>query len=369
MSTSHAVRFGIVGSGRRAAFFLRLARMAPDRLEVVGVVTRSAERGADIEAEWGVASHRTLGGLAAAGSPEFVVAAVPWAVMPAAVTEAVQLGLRVLAETPPAPTADGLRRLWSDVGAGGLVQVAEQYLLMPGHAARLALVRDGVLGPVSSVQVSSTHLYHAVALIRELLGVGFDPAEVTARAFTAPLADPLGPGGWTGAPEPVDRVTTIGLLDFGGGRSGVYDFVENQWWNPLRHRRIVVRGAAGEIVDDSVVRLVDAVTPVQSPLVRRQLGVDLNLEGVGVDHISFDGRVVYRNPFPGARFSDDDLAVASILAEAGAWARGDGPPPYPLAQACQDHLLALAIEQSAREQRTVTVAREAWAARPDARIG
>ena len=30
----------------------------------------------------------------------------------------------------------------------GLVQVAEQYLLMPGHAARLEVIRAGVLGGV-----------------------------------------------------------------------------------------------------------------------------------------------------------------------------------------------------------------------------
>ena len=48
----------------------------------------------------------------------------------------------MLVETPPAPDLPGLRALWRDVGAGGLVQVAEQYLLMPGHAARLRLVRE-----------------------------------------------------------------------------------------------------------------------------------------------------------------------------------------------------------------------------------
>jgi len=78
-----------------------------------------------------------------------------------------------------------------------------------------------------------------------------------------------------------------------------------------------VRGSRGEIVDDTVVRLADPRTRVRSQLVRRQLGIDLNLEGVGVDHISVDGQVVYRTPFPGAGFSDDDLAVATTLRDTG----------------------------------------------------
>jgi predicted dehydrogenase len=78
----------------------------------------------------------------------------------------------VLAETPPAPDLDGLRGLWSAVGASGLVQVAEQYLMMPSHAARAALVATGVIGTPTQVQVSSTQQYHAIALIRGLLGAG-----------------------------------------------------------------------------------------------------------------------------------------------------------------------------------------------------
>ena len=71
-----------------------------------------------------------------------------------------------------------------------------------------------------------------------------------------------------------------------------------------------MRGTTGELADDEVVRLADPTTPVKSPLVYRRTGIDLNLEGNELDHISFDGRVVYRNPFPGARFSEDDLGVA-----------------------------------------------------------
>jgi predicted dehydrogenase len=334
--------------------------MAPDRFHVTGVVTRSADRGAQVTAEWGVPTHRSTAELLGADKPDFVIVSVPWAVTPDATREAVRLGARVLAETPPAPDLEGLRGLWHDVGGSGLVQVAEQYLLMPAHATRLALIRDGIIGQPTSVQVSSTHLYHAVSMIRGLLGVRFESAVVSARAFTAPLADPLSFAGWSGNSTPRDMSTTIATMDF-GGRMGLYDFTDNQWWNPLRTRRITIRGSIGELVDDRVVRLVDPKTPVESHLIRRQTGIDLNLEGFDLDHISVDGRVVYRNPFLGARFSEDDIGVAALLEATGAWARGDGPEPYPLADGLQDHLISLAIGESITTGGPVTTSTEAWA--------
>jgi predicted dehydrogenase len=352
--------FGIIGSGWRSAFFLRLARSAPDRLRATGVVTRSAERGAEITSGWRVPAFGSVAELLGADAPDFVIPSVPWSVTPEVTREAVGLGAHVLAETPPAPDLPGLRALWADVGDSGRVQVAEQYLLMPGHAARLAAVREGIVGEPTSVQVSSTHLYHAVSMIRGLLGVGFEPAVVSARSFTAPIADPLTPDGWTGDSTPQDRATTLATLDF-GGRMGLYDFTDNQWWNPLRTRRIVVRGSMGELVDDHVVRLVDPTTPIESHLVRRQTGIDLNLEGSDLDHISLDGHVVYRNPFQGARLSEDDIGVATLLEKTGAWARGEGPEPYPLAEGLRDHLISLAIEQSLATGRDVTTTTEAWA--------
>ncbi|WP_405969312.1 Gfo/Idh/MocA family oxidoreductase [Streptomyces sp. NBC_00988] len=360
------ILFGIVGSGWRAEFFVRLARALPERLAVAGVVTRSADRAARVAAEWGVPAFRTVDELCGA-APEFVIPSVPWEVTPHIVQELVEHGTPVLAETPPAPDIRGLGRLWDAVGAakrpggGALVQVAEQYTLMPGHAARLALVRRGVIGEVSSVQVSSTHMYHAMSLIRHTLGVGFGPATVTARAFTAPLADPLTPAGWTDDLTPKDAVTTLALLDFGAARTALYDFTDNQWWNPLRARRIVVRGSLGEIVDDAVVRMADPRTPVESALTRRRTGTDLNLEGSEVHHISFDGDVVWRNEYVGASLSEDDLAVVDLLCRTGAWVRDAGPEPYPLADGCQDHLLALACEESARTGTPVTTTVQPWA--------
>lgn len=356
---SGPVTFAVVGSGWRSRFLLRVAAAAPDRLRVSGVVTRSAAAGDEITAAWGVPAHRSVDDLLAAERPELVVPAVSWPAMPVLVRELVAAGVPTLAETPPAPDLEGLRALWHDVGSSGLVSVAEQYTLMPGHAARLAVVRAGAIGVPTSVEVASTHLYHAVSLVRAFLGAGLSDVVVNARQFAAPLVDPLSFGGWDAGATPQPRTTTIATLDFGDGRTGLYNFVDNQWWNPLRTRRIVVRGSHGELVDDAVVRLVGG-DPVTSRLEYRRTGVDMNLEGNEVVHVAFDGAVVYRNPFVGTRLSEDDIAVAAILEAAGAHVRGEGPDPYPLADACQDHAIGLAIEESARTATDVRVRAEVW---------
>ncbi|WP_129338060.1 Gfo/Idh/MocA family protein [Cellulomonas endophytica] len=364
------VRFGVVGSGWRAGFYLRVARAFPERFAVTAVVTRSAERGAEVERAWGVPTVRTVeelvtgdvpGAGARADRPELVVTSTPWPVTPEVVREVVAAGVPVLAETPPAPDVDGMRALWADVGATDLVQVAEHSPFMPQHAARLALARAGLLGTVTSAQVSSTHLYHAVALLRAFLGAGRGEVEVRAVTSTAPLVDPQTRDGLTGATEPAPATTTLATLDLGDGRLGLYDFTDNQWHNPLRGNRVVVRGSHGELVDDRLTRWVDPETVVDSVLVRRQAGVEQDLDGFDLLHVSLDGQVRWRNALVGGRLADDDLAVAGLLLGCGAWVRGEGPAPYPLAEGLQDHLLGLAIGEAARTGQPVRTAREAWA--------
>ncbi len=344
--------FVVVGAGWRAEMFWRLAAGLPG-VECLGAVVRTPR-------ELPVPALRSLDD----ARPDFVVTAVPWETNPGVVRAAVERGLPVLAETPPAPDLAGLRALWDDVGHSGLVQVAEQYRLVPAHAARLAAVRAGVIGTPTQAQVSSTHQYHAVSLIRGYLGAGRDPVTVRASRTTAPLVDPLTRDGWTGDDTPKPATTTIATLDLGGGRSGLYDFTDNQWHNQLRFRRVVVRGTHGELRDDEVVRLLGPQTIARTPLVRRQTGYDLDLDGFETDTITLGDRVLFRNPLPGRRWNDEEIAIATQLRQTAAWVRGDGPEPYPLAEAVHDHHVALAIEEAADTDRTVTTSVEAWTARP-----
>ncbi len=350
--------FAIVGTGWRAEFFWRLAAELDD-LDCVGVVSRS-------RSGLPVPVFRTLDECLAA-KPEFVVTATPWSVTPGLVVELAERGVPVLAETPPAPDLAGLRELWAKVGSTGLVQVAEQYTRMPAHAARVALVRKGVIGEPTRVDVSSTHQYHAVSLIRTLLGVGLGQADVRAVRTIARLTDPLSRDGWAEPAEVKDAETIIATIEFDGGGFGLYDFTDNQWHNRLRQRRIVIRGSHGEIADDAVVRWTGPRTVLRSAIVRSQLGHDLNLDGHDTEHLSFDGEVVYRNPFLGLRLMDEEIAIASVLTATAAWSRDEGPAPYPLAEGCQDHLIALAIDRAAVSGGPVVTGVEPWGRRGGAK--
>ena len=358
---ARVVRYGVVGRGYRAEAFLRLAALLPQRFRVTGVATRDVAGAAEVTARWGVPAVAGVRELLALERPDVVVTAVTWGANPGIVEQLVRADVPVLSETPPAADLAALRSLWSAVGAGGLVQVAEQYVLQPMNAARLAVVRDGALGVPTSAHLSMTQTYHAVSLLRAALGVAGEEAEVRAVAFSSPLANPLSRAGWTGDATPQDLATTLATLDF-GGRVGLYDFTETQTRNPLRGSRFVVRGSHGELLDERVVRLQDPVTVTETALVRRQTGQHRDFEVPDLDHIAFEGAVVYRNPFYGGRLSDEEIAMATMLQRTAAWSRGHGAAPYPLAEAAQDHLLALAIERAVQTGQVVRVPREPWAA-------
>jgi predicted dehydrogenase len=344
--------FALIGGGWRARMFLKVAREL-GTISCGGVVVRTPHR-------LDVPAFASLDACLREVSVDFVLTATPRAITPHFIAEAVDRGLPVLAETPPAADLDGLRGLWSAVGDSGLVQVAEQYPMMPSHAARAAVVAAGVIGTPTQVQVSSTQQYHAVALIRALLGTGRESVSVRATRFSAPLLQPLSRTGWTGDDEEHPTTTTIATLDFGDRRSGVYDFTEQQTRNQLRFRRLTVRGSAGELHNDEVVWMTGPRTLVRTPLVRRQTGYDLDLIGYDTEHITLGSEVLYRNPYPGRRWMDDEIAMATLLERTGDWIRGEGPEPYPLAEGAQDQHLALAIEESADTDTIVTTSCEAW---------
>ena len=57
--------------------------------------------------------------------------------------ECARVSIPVLSETPPASDLDALRKLWSEIGSKQPVQVAEQFMYLPGLAARKTTIDRG----------------------------------------------------------------------------------------------------------------------------------------------------------------------------------------------------------------------------------
>ncbi|HEY4169592.1 MAG TPA: Gfo/Idh/MocA family oxidoreductase [Reyranella sp.] len=341
-----AIDFAMIGSGWRSEFYLRVAQALPDRFRVAGLVTRDAGKGATIASQWGIATWRNIDEMLRAATPAFVVVSVPPSAAPTVIKQLAGRGQTVLTETPPAMTREGMEELAELAQTGARIQVAEQCSFQPLQAARLAVIASGRLGDPTFAHLSYYHGYHATGLLRRFLGVGHAPATITARAFEADIVEGPGRGGWPEHERIVRSRQIRAELDF-GGKLASYDFTGDQYFSPIRSVGALIRGSRGELHDLDLRYLEDFRTPIQLSLVRQDAGATGNLEGLWHKGYLAGAEWIYRNPFPGARLSDDEIALATLLAGMCTYVE-QGDEIYPLKEGIRDQFLSLAIEEAVR---------------------
>ena len=352
------ILFGIVGSGWRAEFYLRVARACPDRFRVSGITSRNVDKHKSLEQTWSVKAFASVEEMVAATGPQFVVTCVSWRANQEIITQLAEREIPVLSETPPAPDIEGLVEINKLTQRGAKIQVAEQYHLQPHHAARIAVVRNGTLGTVSQVQVSAAHGYHGISLIRRLLGIRYEAAAISGFTFASPLVKGPDRSGPPAKEEIVESVQQFFRIDF-GDKLGIFDFTGGQYLSWIRNERVLVRGERGEIVNKEVTYLKDYLTPIKLEFVRHAAGMDGNLEGNYLKGIQLGDEWVYENPFAPAPLTDDEIAVASCLAKMAEHI-ATGENFYSLAEASQDHYLSLMCAQALKEGTPVQTEAMPW---------
>lgn len=353
------IQYAIIGSGWRAEFFLEVSRLLPSRFKAVGLVTRDPAKGAALEQKWGLKTYRNLDELLDENLPLFVVVSVAKPASLGVLKDLATRGIPALAETPPAPDLAGLKELYKLTLQGAKIQVAEQYLFQPMHAACIAIAHSGKLGRLSQAQVSVTQEYHAVSLIRQLLGIGFENASITARRFTSPIVAGPNRKGPPTEEKIVNANQTIAYLDF-GDKLAVYDFTNDQHRSWIRSWRVLVRGERGEINNSRLKYLQDYLTPITLDFLRQDTGHDGNYEDYYHKGILVGAEWVYKNPFPQARLNDDEIAVATCLAKMTEYVQG-GPSFYGVAEAAQDHYLGIMINEAVASGQMVQTTSQDWA--------
>jgi hypothetical protein len=338
-------KYAVIGSGWRAEFYIRIAKLVPEQFELTGMLIRDGNKGGQIAVQFGVKVVNDLDSLLA-DKPDFVVVCIKRGFLGDYVVELCKRGVPTLCETPPAETEAELVRLWQEVNRyHGKVQVAEQYFAQPLYAAYETALKQGILGRVENMSLSALHGYHGVSMIRRYLNVGFGNAAVYGKRYHYDVTETYGREGMCFDGEvfscPRDRLT----FEFVNGTTAFFDFSDPaQYHSFIRTRQLNVQGVRGEIDDLTVRYLTPENVPVTQELKRIDLGVYGNQEWSHFG-IMLGERLLYRSPFANARLNDDEIAVATCLQGMGTYLE-TGKDCYALRDALQDMYLCLTMDKA-----------------------
>jgi len=354
-------RFGMIGCGWRAEFFMRVAQELPDLFEVSRVLIRDPgkDKAKSFLSRWDVPTCGDLNELLQTRDMAFVLSTAQARSNPELLPVLAEHEMPTLCETPAGRNIDDMKSLYELVERGARIQVAEQLHMQPYHASRIALAHSGLLGKVSHANVSVCHGYHGISLIRRMLGVTFENATITAKRFAAPIVTSPGRDGPPDEESISDVNQEVAWLDF-GDRLGINDFTAQHYFSMIRSHRTLIRGERGEINNEHVRYLTDFRNYVHTRLQRENAGEDGDLDGHYLKGILTGSEWVYRNEFIPARLTDDEIAVATALKRMAEYVDG-GPEFYSFAEGCQDRYLDLMISEAISTGQPVQTQTQPWA--------
>lgn len=352
------IKFIVVGSGWRSLFYWRIACAYPAYFQMTAMLCRTEEKAARMKEEYGIPAV-TSEAECEAGTPDFVVVAVNKPSICQVSMDWMKKGYPVFCETPAALALSDLQALWRmRTEEGAKLQVAEQYFCYPTFQAGIQAVQMVYLGDPYAIDLSAVHDYHAASLIRRYLGVGLEEVTVFGKKYAYPVEETDSRYGAVrdGRISMRDRVRLT--FEFSGGKTAFYDFDGIQYHSRIRSRHVRVMGQQGEM-DDWTIRYVDRE---HIPHIG-QMMAEKDPDGAGIRRISFEGSVLYENPF--ARLGEktllpqDETAIASMLLGMKGYIE-EGVEVYPLAEALQDAYVRILMEEALGSGRAVTSKPQIW---------
>ncbi len=355
------IRFGLIGSGWRAEFYIRIAKALPDIFELTDVLIRDKEKGIKFQKLHQVTVVNTIEQLEIK-QPDYIVLAVRRGFLSNYLTTLFEKNIPVLCETPPEESLESLQKIWENKQKyNAKIQVAEQYFAQPLYAAWHQAISSGKLGEVENINISSLHGYHGVSIIRRFLNVGYQNCRIYGKRYKFGVTETYGRDGMVFDGEVFlcnrDRIT----MEFENGKVAFFDFSDPaQYHSFIRTRQLTVQGVRGEIDDLTISYLSDKNIPITQQLNRIDLGVYNNQEWSHYG-IMLGEEFLYKNPFSNARLNDDEIAVATCMLKMGEYLES-GVQFYSLKDAIQDMYISLKMDEAlANPMQEIETNAQIWA--------
>lgn len=326
-------RFAIVGSGWRAAFYVRIAKAFPEQFELLYMLCRTSEKAERLAKELDIPTTTKIQDCIDA-KPDFVVVAVTKSSMTDVALEWVERGFFVLAETPAALNLETIEKLKSLGEKGNRLVIAEQFHLYPEYSAILSLLKKDLIGEPTTLNISLAHEYHAASLIRMILRIPIDMKfSVHAKTYEFPTTETLTRYERFTDGRIANKKRTAATFEFENGKVAFYDFDSEQYRSPIRKNTLKIQGVRGEIIDRKVYYL------------------DEKNEAQEMD-IAFETTELTQKA-AAKKLSQDETAIATLMQKMSAYTQGTVANPYPLEEAIQDSYMAIQMLQSVRKGKSI----------------
>lgn len=349
---SDRLRVGLVGCGTRARdYYVPLLTTLPD-FEPVGCVGRGTERAEEVARALGCPRFPDIVSMVSRTAPDLVVTCVPYHANGEVALELLDHGVALLCETPLAHRLeDGDAIVARARASGTVVCVAEQFPRFPVAELVRRAIERGVFGRIlHAASDFAGHGYHGMALARAMLGFDKVPLQALGiqRHFdVAPHWSRI-EGRFGRSRERWDS----GTIEFDDGSFASFLFTDHGYDSPLRwHRQVRFFGSGGMGVDDKLTVL-DPEGREPHPLPIHwdtvESGDRHRLRGLALTAPPWLGgeRIEWKSPYPDVALRDDQIAVASCLADVAAALHHGTPVRYDAAQGLRDQECTLAIERS-----------------------
>lgn len=354
-------RFGLIGSGWRAEFYIRIAKAVPEKFELAAVLIRDKEKGVAFTEKFGVKVVNTLDELLKE-QPEYIVLSIKRGTVADYLIRLFQKGIPVLCETPPGENLEELNKLWESYKKyDAKIQIAEQYFAQPLYSSWSNVIKEGLIGEVENINISSLHGYHGVSIIRQYLNTGYMNCSIYGKRFHFDVTETYGREGMAFDGEIFscsrDRLT----MEFDNGKIAFFDFSDPaQYHSFIRTRQLTIQGVRGEIDDMTIRYLTNQNIPVTQVLDRIDLGEYNNQEWAHYG-IMLGEKFVYKTPFINARLNDDEIAVGTCMLKMREYL-DSGKEFYSLKEALQDMYICLMMDKAlAHPNQQIKTNTQIWA--------
>jgi predicted dehydrogenase len=340
------MRLGLVGYGAGGRYFHAPFIAAAEGVELVGVVTRSPARRAELAADFpGVPAYDSLAALIAAGV-DAVTITTPPQTRRELVLEAVAAGVHVVADKPFAPTADDARELVAAAAKASVVLNVFHNRRWDADIRTLAaLLTRGELGELWRVESrfdlddpATLEAGPESGLLRDLGSHVVDQA----LWLLGPAQSVYAELEWVDLPEGrTDCGFTVSITH----TSGVHCRVSSTKINHIQERELRAYGSAGGYVARGTDVQAQAIFAGLRPVdLGPKWGYDAQ-EHWGVLHTAAGA-----TPVPSERGAYQDYYTQFAAA-----LRGEAPFPVPAEEAVHTLAVLDAARVSAQERRVVSV--------------